>query len=248
MPKLLNTLIIILIFLIFWEGLVVLFGFPTYLFPSFTKVFLAFCDNWSTLLNNAGITFFEAFIGFLAANFISLVIAVTIAFYRKFENVVMSIAIILKTMPVVALVPLLIIWFGSGVFSKIIIAMLICFFPAIVNILRGIKSIDDNLIEFFRVYSANRWQLIKFLIIPSVLPYFFAALKVSSSLAVIGALVGEFIGSNKGLGFLIISNYYNMNMPFVFASIIVSSLMGIFFYYAIHFLEKKIVLDSREII
>ena len=118
-------------------------------------------------------------------------------------------------------------------------ASLICFFPALVNVLRGIKSLDRNLLALFKVYQANRRQLIKLLIFPSILPYLFAALKVSSSLAVVGALVGEFIGSNKGLGFLIVSNYYNMNTAFVFAAITVSALMGISFYYAINFLEKN---------
>lgn len=248
MTNFIRKLIILLVFLGLWEVLVILLQPPAYLFPSPLEVFSVLFDNLSIILANAGITFFEAFIGFLVANFISSVIAIIIAFYRKVENIVMPLAIILKTMPVIALAPLLIIWFGSGVSSKIVAAILICFFPALVNVLRGIKSIDDNLIELFRVYSADRRQLTKFLIIPSVLPYIFAALKVSSSLAVIGALVGEFIGSNKGLGFLIMSNYYNMNTAFVFAAITVSSVMGISFYYAIHLLEKKMVLDSKEVI
>lgn len=248
MINFIRKFIALLIFLGLWETLVVLISPPAYLFPSPLKVFSVLIDNWFLILTNAGITFFEAFTGFLIANLISLAIAIIIAFYRKFEDIVMPIAIVLKTIPVIALVPLMIIWLGSGFLSKIAIAMLICFFPALVNVLRGTKSIDDNLIELFRVYSANRRQLTKFLIIPSILPYIFAALKISSSLAVIGALVGEFIGSNRGLGFLIMSNYYNMNTAFVFATITVSSIMGISFYYAIHFLEKKMVLDSKEVI
>ncbi len=238
----------VLIFLALWQAAVMITRVPGYILPSPVAVFSTLVVNIRLILENAFLTFGEAFAGFLIANLISIFLAIFIAFYQKIEDVVMPVAIALKTIPVIALTPILILWFGSGPLSKIIMAMLICFFPALVNVLRGIKSLDKNLLALFRIYQANRVQLIKMLIFPSILPYLFAALKVSSSLAVVGALVGEFIGSNRGLGFLIVSNYYNMNTSFVFAAIMISSIMGISFYYAISFLEKRFVLKSEGMI
>jgi len=247
MNKIFSRITKIVLFLILWYLLIFFLEVPVYILPSPLAVFKILIKSRNIILSNAFVTFSEAFLGFLFANLISILIALLIAFYRQLEDVVMPIAIILKTIPIVALVPLLTIWFGSGIFSKVVTAMLICFFPALINVLRGIKSLDSNLLSLFKIYAANKVQLTRKLILPAIQPYLFAALKVSSSLAIIGALVGEFIGSNKGLGFLIISNYYNMNITFVFAVIMVSSIIGILFYYSIHFFERKMVFESEMI-
>jgi len=241
MGKLIKKLIILTTIVFLWHLAVVIFRIPSYLFPSPILVYSSFWENKIAIFSNTLITLNETVIGFLIANLISVSIALGIAFNKDLEDFIMPFAITLKTIPVIAITPLLVIWLGSGSSSKIATAALICFFPSLVNVLRGVKSLDKDLIELFKVYSANKVQLAKMLIIPSIMPYLFAALKISSSLAVVGALVGEFIGANRGLGFLILSNYYNLNTPYVFACIIVSSLTGIGFYYLIHFIEKKVV-------
>lgn len=248
MSKVITTIIVILLILIFWHAIVAVFNISTYVFPSPLKVLESLAKHWQVILSNAKVTFIEAFLGFLIANLISVLIALAVSFYRKTENIVMPFAIFLKTIPIIAMAPLLVIWFGPGVPSKVVAAMLVCFFPALVNVLRGVKSLDRKLLELFKIYSVTKIQLIRMLILPSIAPYLFSALKVSSSLAVVGALVGEFIGSNQGLGFLIMSNYYNMNIPLVFATISVSSIIGISFYYAIHFFEKKMVIGQEAIV
>lgn len=235
------NIIAIVIFVVSWKLLVYMLKIPEYLVPAPEKVGEVFIEDYKILLSNAYITLIEAIIGFLIANLLSLFVAITISFYSKIEDVVISLAVVLKTIPVIAITPILILWLGSDIFSKFATSALICFFPSMVNVLRGVKSIDNGLLDLFKVYSANRRQLIKMLIIPSILPYLFSALKVSSSLAVVGALVGEFIGSNKGLGFIIISNYYSLNTVNVFAAIILTSLIGIIFYYAIDLLEKRLI-------
>ncbi len=241
MGKLIKKLFIFAIVIFLWHSLVVVFQIPSYLFPRPILVFSSFWENKIAIFSNTLITLNETIIGFLIANLISVSIALGIVFNKDLEDLIMPFAITLKTIPVIAITPLLVIWLGSGSYSKIATAALICFFPSLVNVLRGVKSLDRDLVELFKVYSASRAQLTKMFIIPSILPYLFAALKVSSSLAVVGALVGEFIGANRGLGFLILSNYYNLNTPYVFACIIVSSLVGIGFYYLIHFIEKNII-------
>ena len=229
------------IFLLAWQVFILILKIPNYLFPSPVEVFNSLILNYKTISLNGLITLAEAFFGFLLANSISIIIALFISFKNRYENLVMSMAVTLKTIPIIAITPLLVLWFGSGFYSKIITAALICFFPALVNILRGTKSIDKNLIELFNIYSANTSQKIKLLIIPSIMPYLFSAFKVSSSLAIIGALVGEFITANKGIGFLIISNYYSLNIAAVFANIITISVIGVGVYNLINFFEKKII-------
>jgi len=245
MNNLFNIVLGIFIFILLWQSCIVILKLPTYILPSPFEVLTALKLNWKIILFHAKITFYESFSGFLIANLISIVIALIIAFNQKIEDFVIPIAIVIKTMPIIAIAPLLIIWFGPGLFSKIVTSMLVCFFPSLVNTLRGVKCLDRNLLMLFKIYGVNKKQLVKMFILPSILPFLFAALKVSSSLAVVGALVGEFIGSNKGLGFLIISNYYNMNTALVLATVTVSSIMGISFYYIIHFFEKKFVLKSE---
>lgn len=242
----LATGLAIMAFISFWQLTVSLFHISTYILPGPYQVLQAFITYRSTIFKNALITITEAFWGFFIANLISVFIAIFISFHRRFENIIMPIAIWLKTMPVIALAPLLIIWFGPGIPSKVVAAVLVCFFPALINVLEGVKVLDIKLIWLFKVYAANNRQLIGKLIFPSILPYLFAAFKTSSSLAVVGALVGEFIGSNRGLGFLIMSNYYNMNTALVFAAISASSIIGISFYYVLDYFEKKTIFSENE--
>lgn len=230
-----------------WHAIVKFFVIPVYIFPNPFIVFNAWANNIKIILTSSGVTIFEALAGFFIANLLSIFLAIFISFHRRYKDVAMPVAIIIKTMPIIAITPLLVIWFGSGIFSKVITAALICFFPSLVNVLRGVKSLDKKFFALFKTYSANRNQLIKKLIFPSIFPYLFSAFKTSISLAVVGALVGEFIGSNRGLGFLIISNYYNMNTPLVFAAIITSSMIGISFYYIINYFERRFIVARVEI-
>lgn len=245
--KFVKFILIILVLLGIWYWAVTVLQVSVYVFPGPQQVFKALLVNRQIIFKNALITTTEAFLGFLIANFASVLIAIFISFHRRLENFVMPMSIWLKTMPVIALTPLLMIWFGPGMPSKVVMAMLVCFFPALVNVLEGIKVLDIKLVWLFKVYAANQRQLIQKLIFPSILPYLFAALKTSSSLAVVGAPVGEFIGSNRGLGFLIISNYYNMNTPLVFAAISVSSVIGISFYYFLDYFENKMIYNYSEV-
>ena len=235
----------ILAFIGFWQLAVSLSSVSVYILPGPWYVLQAFINYYPIIFKNALITITEAFWGFFIANLISVFIALFISVHRHLENIIMPIAIWLKTMPAIALAPLLILWFGPDSPSKVATAALICFFPALVNILEGVNVLDRKLIWLFKIYSANDYQLIRKLIFPSILPYLFAALKTSSSLAVVGALVGEFIGSNKGLGFLIMSNYYNMNTALVFAVIMVSSIIGISFYYILDYFERKMIFSGN---
>ena len=239
MSRIIFLLIILGISIFIWDLAIKIFAVPEYIFPSPLSIVNVYLTEFPLLLSNLMITAEEAIIGFLIANMISISLVTTIFYAKKAENIIVPLAVTLKTIPIIALTPLLILWFGSGLPSRIATAALICFFPALVNLLRGIKSVDNDLLDLFKIYNSPKYTLLRLLLIPSTLPYLFSSLKISSSLAVVGALVGEFIGSNKGLGFLILTNYYTSDTAMVFAAVILSSLLGIFLYYILHYFENR---------
>jgi len=240
MNKYIKAIFIIVAVLAVAEFFIWLFGVPAYIFPRPSDVLQATYTNANLLFSNFLITLAEASLGFIIANLISVALAFTIYFYPRIENYVISSGVVLKTIPIIALTPLLIIWLGPGITSKIATAALICFFPALVSMTRGMKSLETDYKDLFKLYSASKRKQIKLLLLPGSVPFLISSLKISSSLAVVGALVGEFIGANKGLGFVIIVNYYNFDVPLVFAAIALSSLMGLGFYYLLDLLESKI--------
>lgn len=238
MRKVCRVVLTVALIVVAWQALTWLLGVPSYLLPSPLSIGEAFVSNREAILNNSLITIGEVAAGFIIANVISIMAAIAISFKPSLENGAMTVAIILKTLPVIALAPVLVLWFGSGVGSKVAAVVVVCFFPSLVNILRGIKSLDSSSKDLISLYSPTRAKTVRYFILPGVRPYLFSALKVSSSLAVIGALVGEFVSANSGLGFMIISGYYSMDISLVFAILVVTSILGLLMYEAINILEK----------
>lgn len=247
MNKILQAIVGVVTFTILWQYLVIFFQVPEYIFPSPTEVINAYTQYPQLFLESLLITALEAVIGFMLANLLSISVSIIMFYIKKTESVIMPIAVILKTIPIIAITPLLVLWLGSGLMSRIATAALICFFPTLVNLLRGTKSINSDLLDLFKIYNSSWLSTLRLLVIPATLPYLFSSLKISSSLAVVGALVGEFIGANKGLGFVIIVNYYNSNTAVVFAAIILSSVLGIVLYYLLHYLENRIITWTNPI-
>lgn len=235
-----KSLILVVAVILLWGTTVALLQPDAYLFPSPLDVATSYVSNFSLLVEHSSITLAEVLVGFSVANVLAVGIAMILVFVPSFERVTLNLAVALKTIPIVALAPLLVLWFGSGIWSKIVIVVLVCFFPALVNVLRGVKSLDEDHYDLFRVYGASKRKIVKYFLLPGILPYLLSALKVSSTLAVIGALVGEFVSANRGLGFLIITNYYSMNTSMVFACLIITSAMGLLLYGAINHLEGKL--------
>ncbi len=231
-------LVISLFFLIsLWSLLTKTLDLPSYLFPSPEVVYASFSKNIQLLSENWLITLVEAIGGFTIANVFSLTIVLLVFRFSFMEEIILPYAVILETIPVIAFAPILVLWLGSGRISHIIAAGLISFFPSLINLVRGVKSINNEYLDFFRLYSASRYQIIRRLVLPASLPYIFSSLKISISLAIVGALVSEFITVNGGLGYIIISGYYTFDIPLVFSAIFLSSTTGILFYSLISILE-----------
>jgi NitT/TauT family transport system permease protein len=161
--------------------------------------------------------------------------------WPQMERGVMTLAILVKSTPLVAVAPLLTIWLGFGVLPKVIITALLTFFPALVNVLSGFQSADPSLLDTLRSWSASRWELFWYVRAPSALPHLFAALKVIVPLALIGAVVAEWTGASSGLGRTMWLAYSNLNLPFLFAAVFLLASMGVGLYSLVVLIEKRIL-------
>jgi NitT/TauT family transport system permease protein len=230
-----------LLFLAAWQGIVVFAQIPEYLLPAPTAI-AASVDR--SLAVQFMVTFVEALAGFVIASVFAFAVATMFVRYRALEDGLFPIAIAVKTTPIVAIAPLLVIWLGTGWWSKIVAAILICFFPVLVNTVKGLKAADLEYRELFETMGASRAQEFRKLRVPYCLPYLFSALKISSSLAVIGAIVGEFVGATQGLGYLIIISSAHLETATLFSAIFAAALAGIAMFYVIGFAERRVVFWS----
>lgn len=224
-----------------WELLVRALSIPQYLLPSPSVIAVDFVSSINSLLFHAVVTLWEAFLGFLLANALGVLVAIAFAHSKTLEKGLYPFAIMLKTTPIIAMAPLLILWFGNGIASKVAAAAFIAFFPAIVNTTRGLQSVDNETLDLFKSLSASKWQIFSKLRFPTALPYIFSALKISTSLAVVGAIVGEFVGANKGIGFIILISSYHLEIVKMFSAVIAAALTGIIFFCVVSFIEKRII-------
>jgi NitT/TauT family transport system permease protein len=212
--------------LVAWQGAVMFFAIPEYLLPAPTAI-LATVDG--SLAVQFAVTFVEAGAGFLIASVLAFVIATLFVRFHTLEE---------------GLFPLLVIWLGTGWWSKIVAAILICFFPVLVNTVKGLKAADIEYRELFETLGATRAQEFRKLRIPYCMPYLFSALKISSSLAVVGAIVGEFVGATQGLGYLIIISSSHLETATLFSAILAAALAGIVLFYAIGWTERRLIFWS----
>jgi NitT/TauT family transport system permease protein len=221
-----------------WQAIVMAANIPEYLLPAPSAIF-AYIDR--TLAVQLAVTFVEAVIGFLIASTLAFGCAIMFVRFHTLEEGLFPIAIAVKTTPIVAVAPLLVIWLGTGWWSKIVAVILICFFPVLVNAVKGLKAADAEYRELFQTLGASRAQEFRKLRIPYCLPYLFSALKISSSLAIVGAIVGEFVGATQGLGYLIMVSSAHLETATLFAAIAAAALAGIILFYLIGWTEQRVI-------
>lgn len=229
-----------------WEAIVFIYKIQEIILPAPHQILNSILSNFNILIYHTSVTSFEAIIGFLAGSFISIVIAVIFIHLPCMKKSFYPYAIILQATPVLALAPLLILWFGNGIMSKIVMAGLVAFFPVLVGAVKGFSSIKDESIDVFNSISATKSQIFFKLRVPSSLKFIFPALKISVTFAVIGATIAEFTGASEGIGHLIITSSYYLDTSLMFSSILMISLVGIALFYFISFLEKHLVFWEKE--
>lgn len=233
--------LIILLFLVLWEGGVRLLKIPVYLLPTPSRVLATLYENMPIYIEASLITLGEALCGLLLGLLAGAIIAGLVTLNPRLEGGVMTLAIFVKSTPLVAVAPLLTLWLGFGVLPKIVITTLLTFFPVLVNILSGLQRADPALMDLFRSWHASRREIFFSMRVPSALPYLFTALRISAPLALIGAVIAEWTGASGGLGRMMWLSYTNLNLPFLFAAIFILAAAGVVLYRLIFWLEKRLI-------
>ncbi|MBI9044823.1 MAG: ABC transporter permease [Anaerolineaceae bacterium] len=238
--------LIVVFFFVLWEGMTRALQVPVYILPSPGKVFQTLWQNPITYLDASMLTIGEALAGLVLGVIAGFLLASLLILSPGLEDGVMTLAILVKSTPLVAIAPLLTIWLGFGVLPKIVITALLTFFPVLVNILSGLQKVDPALIDLYSTLNASKWEIFLRLRIPTSLSYLFAALKISAPLALIGAVVAEWTGASGGLGRIMWLAYTNLNLPFMFAAILILAFVGMVLFRILDQLEKKLVFWQFE--
>ena len=227
-----------------WQAIITIFEVRQFIAPSPLDVANVFVEKWPILLANFWPTMIEALAGFIVGNVVAVILAIWFVHSRLAERAFYPIAVFINTIPIIAMAPILVLLFGNGYLPKVIIAGLICFFPTLVNMVRGLKSMSSQMGELMRVLSASQREVLFKVRLQASLPYLFAALKIASTTCVIGAIVGEWIGSNYGLGSLIIEATYNFRSPLLYATVIMGAGLAVTFF-SLTTLAERLLLTWR---
>ncbi len=233
---------------IFWEYSVTAFKVPEYLVPPPSAVFRSLSNMWNSglLLTHGVITLIEAALGFVIAFVFSTILAICIAESRLFERLIYPYLAALQSMPKVAIAPLVMIWFGMGIESKIVLSALLSFFPMLVNAVEGLKSVDDKRARLFRSLGASRFQTLRLLKIPNALPFLLVGIELGTIYAMLGAIVAEFVGASQGLGAYLLSMNFQMDAAGSFALLAVLALYGILMQFALRAVRNRFLFWSRS--
>ena len=229
-----------------WQLADGVFQFRTIIFPSPLEIGAAFLQYPKRLLVESGITMTEAIGGFALGTLAAYLLSIAFVFSRLLREAIYPYAIALKSTPLIAIAPLLVLWFGNGMLSKIVMSALVAFFPVLVNAVVGLTRVEQETLDLMSSLSATRLQTLRIIRIPNSLPYLLAGMKVASSLAVVGAIIGEFTGASRGIGYVINTSSYYLETPLMFAGVISIAVGGIAFFALIAALEQRLAFWSTE--
>jgi NitT/TauT family transport system permease protein len=230
---------------ILWQALIWITNVPPYIIPTPASVARALVVQRGMLWINTVPTILESLGGFLLGNVLAIAVAVSFVYNRTLERTFYPLAVAIRTVPIVAISPILVLLLGNGYAPKIAIAALITFFPTLVNMVQGLQAADAQALELMHVMSASKSETFRFVRWPSSLPYLFAALRVASTSSVLGAIVAEWIGSNKGLGYLIVLTTFDFRTALLYASMVIASAIALAFFLLISILEWAVVRWER---
>jgi len=231
-------------FVLGWKALVVVAGYPPFILPPPEQVAARFIEAWAdgTIAPHARRTLVEIGLGFAAGAGPALVVGYVLARLPLAEQLLSPYLVAAQATPILALAPLLALWFGPGLTAKIVICALIVFFPIAIATMVGVRAVDDRLVELARSLRATRWQIVRTLEIPAALPAIFGGLRVGVTLAVVGAIVGEWAGADRGLGLLVnLARGSLFDIPLLFATLLTIALLGIVLYGLVVLAERSLV-------
>ncbi len=229
-----------------WELAVRLRDTPVYILPAPSLVVQTLLRHRNVYLHAALVTLGQALAGLALGLGVGIAAAILITYWNRLERGVLALAILLRAVPMVAIAPLLIIWFGFGPLPKVIITAILTFFPVLINVHSGLSSVDEAVLALFHSLDASRWELFRYARWPSASPYLFAALKVVAPLSLVGAVVAEWAGASAGLGRAMWLAYTNLNMPSLFAAVFCLATMGVVIYLGVLLLEARVLFWARR--
>jgi NitT/TauT family transport system permease protein len=236
-----------LLLVLAWYLFVELGHVPKFVLPSPLQTVQAlFVPNYRWVDNTLA-TGAEIFGGYILAVVIGIGIALLFSWFRFLEMLMMPLLVSLNMIPKVALGPLIIVWFRYGIGPNLMMAFAICFFPIVLTTVRGLREVEPDLLDLVRSVKGSRWQIFTKIQLPGALPYIFSGAKVAAILAVAGAIVGEFLGSDKGLGYLMLQVQVTLDTPAMFMAVLLITLLGVALYGMVLILERLLVVRDARI-
>jgi NitT/TauT family transport system permease protein len=231
----------ILVFLVIWQAGVILYKVPAYLLPPPTGVLATLINEFPRLAYHGWVTTYEMLLGYGLALAVAIPLAIAITASQQFDSFITPQMLFFQVVPKVAIAPLFLVWFGVGATPKILVAFLISFFPIVIDAAVGLRSMSTEMHDLARSMGASHLQIFARFRLPTSLPYLFSGLKVAATLAVAGAVVGEFVGADKGLGYLLLVTNSNMETALMFATLVALTFIGLVFFYAVEVVEALLI-------
>jgi NitT/TauT family transport system permease protein len=226
------------VLLVAWQFLVRLFGVPEYILPLPTEFLSKLVESRALIWQHTLVTASEVLLGFLFAAAIGVPLGLMIVSFKWLERSLYPLIVFFQLIPKIAVAPLFVVWFGFGPFPKVLLTFLLCFFPTLVASMTGFRALDERVLYLTRSMGANAGQTFRYIRLPSAIAHIFGGFKVSIVFAATGAIVAEFVGSNSGLGYLLLRATSYLDMPLIFAVLVALSAIGIVFSYAVQLLER----------
>jgi putative hydroxymethylpyrimidine transport system permease protein len=225
--------------IIIWEAAVYFFKIPSYQLPAPSAVFNALVSNRTILLTHSLVTLYEAILGFAAGTLLAVAISIVMSMSLNFKASIYPILVITQTVPLVAIAPLLAVWLGFGILPKIILSAIVVFFPVAVSTTEGLYSYDYDAMRLMKSMKATRWQVYSKLRIPGALPYFFMGLKTAAAYSIMGAVISEWTGAEKGLGIYLTRAMSSFRTAAMFADIFIIVILSIMLFKIVQYFEKR---------
>jgi NitT/TauT family transport system permease protein len=235
-----GSVLLTTVILLIWQVSVPLLGLSEFVLPTPWSIGERLVKDAELLALHASFTLLEVLVGFAVAVVLGIPLALAIFYSRVFENAVYPLLVALQTVPKIALAPLMVLYLGYGWTPKIVLAFLISFFPIVISTVVGLQSLDKGLVNMVRSMGSTEWQTFFKVRLPAALPSIFGGLKVAISLAVIGAIIGEYIAAERGLGYLQLQANSQFDTTLNFATVVTISLVGVLLYYAVAIVEAKV--------
>jgi len=227
--------------MVLWELAIRLFRVPTFVLPAPSAMIRSLIENWAQLASAAQSTALEILLGFVLAAITGIAVALVIVRFDRFGRALYPLIVLFQNVPKVALAPIFILWFGFDLAPKVLLIVVIAFFPVAIDMLVGLQSVEPSFVALMQSVGASRSKILLDVRIPHSLPHLMAGLKVAITFSVIGAIVGEFAGASRGLGYMIQFASTQLDTPLIFAALLVVSVLGLAFYYVVELAERFLV-------